>query len=153
MEFKQAREMRYNIQPAPEFSEPMVYADDHCETCKVIASGHYKGLNYYVKTIGHMHPTAYVEISQGHKAFAKKNLENLPCHYGVTFNEMYLRCVDEDGSRGHQFVGWDYAHHGDYMPYYEDGGFLERTSHRWSTDEVIAECKEAIDWILKEFNK
>ena len=147
MDFKQASEMRYNIQPAIEFMKPVVYADDHYEKNEVIASGHYNGLNYYVKNIGHMHPTAYVEIPQGHKAFCQNKLDDLECHYGVTFNEMHLGGVDDEGERGHQFVGWDYAHHGDYIPYYKDGEFLEKHSHRWTTEEIVKECKEAIDWI------
>jgi hypothetical protein len=147
MDFKQASEMRYNIQPATEFMKPVVYADDHYEKCEVIASGHYNGLNYYVKNIGHMHPTAYVEIPQGHKAFCQKKLYDLECHYGVTFNEMYLGGVDDKGAREHQFVGWDYAHYGDYISYYKEKEELARHSHRWTTEEIVKECKEAIDWI------
>lgn len=147
MDFKQASEMRYNIQPEVEFSEPMVYDKNRSEEQALIAKGFYNGLNYYVKNVGYSHPTAYIEIPQGHKAFCAEKLQDLPCHYGVTYTEMHLRLVDDNGERGHVFVGWDYAHYGDYMPYYKDGEWLEQHSHRWKTEEVVAECKEAIDWI------
>lgn len=147
MDFKKASEIRYNIEPAPEFSEPMIYTNDHCPECKVIASGHYNSLNYYVKNIGHLHPTAYIEIPKGHKAYCSKKLNELPCHYGVTFNESYLHGVDDNGSRGHQFVGWDYGHAFDYSPFYEKGSYLEKNCKRWTTEEVISECKRIINYI------
>lgn len=104
MDFKQASENRYNIQTAPEIVKPMVYADDCCEKNEVIASGHYSGLNYFVKNIGHLHPTAYIEIPQGHKAYHSAKLNDLKCHFGVTFNESFLYGVDDFTSRGPRFT-------------------------------------------------
>ena len=73
MAFKTAAEMRYNIKPVEAFQEPMVYTKEiQKPRCGVlIAQGFYNGLNYYVKNINGRHPTAYVEIPQGHKAFGK----------------------------------------------------------------------------------
>ena len=155
MDFKQASELRYNTQPAPEFIKPMVYTREVQKPREgvVIAQGFYNGLNYYVKNINGRHPTAYVEIPQGHKAFGKDfcNYE-LPqlieVHGGVTYQDKTLLTVDDEGERGHKFVGWDYGHAGDFAGYYiGTGGVLETSGKRWTTDEIVEECKSAIDQI------
>lgn len=156
MDFKQASELRYNIQPAPEFIEPMVYTREVQKPREgvVIAQGSYNGLNYYVKNINGRHPTAYVEIPQGHKAYnmnfdsIQDDYVSLEVHYGVTYEDNVLLAVDNEGSRGHKFVGWDYGHAGDFEGYYMGtGGVLETSSKRWTTEEIVEECKSAIDQI------
>ena len=155
MDFKQASELRYNIQPAPEFIEPMVYTREVQKPRNgvVIAQGFYNGLNYYVKNINGRHPTAYVEIPQGHKAFGMDfcNYEFpqlIEVHGGVTYQDSVLLTVDDDGERGHKFVGWDYGHAGDFEGYYiGTGGVLETSGKRWTTEEIVEECKSAIDQI------
>lgn len=157
MDFKTAAEMRFNITPAPSFQEPMVYSKEiQKPRCGVlIAQGFYNGLNYYVKNINGIHPTAYVEIPQGHKAFEKDFCNyDLPqlieVHGGVTYQDSVLLTVDDNGERGHKFVGWDYGHARDFAGYYiGTRGVLEMTSKRWTVEEIIAECKEAIDQINK----
>ena len=155
MDFKQASELRYNTQPAPEFIEPMVYTREVQKPRNgvVIAQGFYNGLNYYVKNINGRHPTAYVEITQGHKAFGKDfcNYEFpqlIEVHGGVTYQDSVLLTVDDDGERGHKFVGWDYGHAGDFEGcYIGTGGVLETSGKRWTTEEIVEECKSAIDQI------
>ena len=157
MDFKTAAEMRYNITPAPSFQEPMVYSKEIQEPrCGIlIAQGFYNGLNYYVKNINGRHPTAYVEIPQGHKAFGM-DFENydlpqlIEVHGGVTYQDSVLLTVDDNGERDHKFVGWDYGHAGDFEGYYiGENDWLENNSKRWTVEEIIAECKEAIDQINK----
>jgi hypothetical protein len=157
MDFKTAAEMRYNIKPVEAFQEPMVYTKEiQKPPCGVlIAQGFYNGLNYYVKNINGSHPTAYVEIPQGHKAFGKDfcNYE-LPqlieVHGGVTYQDSVLLTVDDNGERDHKFVGWDYGHAGDFEGcYIGNNNWLEKNSKRWTVEEIIEECKEAIDQINK----
>ena len=157
MDFKTAAEMRYNIKPVEAFKEPMVYTKEiQMPRCGVlIAQGFYNGLNYYVKNINGRHPTAYVEIPQGHKAFGM-DFENydlpqlIEVHGGVTYQDSVLLTVDDNGERGHKFVGWDYGHAGDFEGYYiGENDWLENNSKRWTVEEIIAECKEAIDQINK----
>ena len=157
-DFKQASEMRYNIQPAETFAEPMVYTKQPTpetkEYGKLIASGYYNGLNYYVKNIAGMHPTAYIEIPQGHRAYNMdfyeciENYVSLNVHWGVTFQEGYLKTVDDNGDRDHKFIGWDYGHAGDFAGYYIGDKWMEDLNYKkWTTEEIIAECKDAIDQI------
>ena len=155
MNFKEASEMRYNTQPVETFARPMEYTKKVFGPSEgiVIAQGCYEGLNYYVKNINGRHPTAYVEIPQGHKAYGMdfENYDEEPLikvHWGVTFQELWLRAVDDDGERGHKFVGWDYGHAGDFAGYYIcEMGYIERHSKRWTTEEIVEECKDAIDQI------
>ena len=118
----------------------------------VIAQGFYNGLNYYVKNINGMHPTAYVEIPQGHKAYEMdfENYDEEPLinvHGGVTFQNLCLLAVDDNGERGHKFVGWDYGHAGDFAGYYIGSDPFFEQYKRWTTEEIVVDCKDAIDQI------
>lgn len=162
MDFKQASEIRYNIQPVEPFVMPMVYTKAITQQGNngVIAQGTYKGLNYYVKNIEGMHPTAYIELSQKFRlyndAYELEKYEgkvSIECHGGVTYVSQTLRGVDNDGERNHRFVGWDYGHCTDFSGYYIGS---ERFSEKkkWTTEEIIEECKEVIEQILNlEGNK
>lgn len=154
MDFKEMSEMRYFIEPAEEFCRPMEYTAEEMTEVTVIAQGFYEGLNYYVKNINGRHPTAYVEIPQGHKAYGKEYEFNdeypIEVHGGVTYNSDGLSPIDPKGERGHQFVGWDYGHAGDFAGYYlrNPKGILFH-SKRWTTEEIVGHCKSAIDQINK----
>lgn len=153
MDFKQASELRYNTQPIDTFAKPMVYAKEPTGNKRgdVIAQGTYKGLNYYVKNIRGSHPAAYIEIPQGHKAYSKdfndRDRGLIDVHYGVTYQQDSLLAVDDEGERGHKFVGWDYAHAGDFCGYYIGEVAFEMFCKRWTTKEIVIECKYAIDQI------
>lgn len=154
MDFKQFAELRFFIQPAKEFCLPMEYTAENLDGVTVIAQGYYNGLNYYVKNIFGRHPTAYVEIPQGHKAYGinYKYTEEYPIdvHGGVTFNSNNLLGVDPKGERGHQFIGWDYAHAGDFEGYYlRNPNDVLFNNRRWTTEEIVEHCKSAIDQINK----
>ena len=135
MDFKQASELRYRNTPVQEFATPMVYAKriEPAGISFIIAQGSHDGLNYYVKNIECRHPTAYVEIPQGHKA------------YNMDFNNWEYNLIDVHGERDHKFVGWDYDHAGDYCGSYVGEHWPD--SKRWTTEEIVAECIRAIDQI------
>ena len=127
------KEMKY--QPFPTFA--------------ILASGIYQGFQYWAVSLG-THPTAYVDITP-----VKDELEEnppLPCHGGVTYDEDNLQNVWDSAFEGfvpgeRRFIGWDYAHGGDYMEMplktaiFQDG-------HRYTTEEVVRDVKEAIDGLL-----
>ena len=154
MDFKQASELRYRNTPVQEFTTPMVYAKriEPAGISFIIAQGSHDGLNYYVKNIECRHPTAYVEIPQGHKAynmdFNNWEYNLIDVHGGVTYQSDGLHCVDPNGERDHKFVGWDYGHAGDYEGYYEgENREFVNELHKWTTEEIVAECIRAIDQI------
>lgn len=100
MDFKQASELRYSNTPVQEFTTPMVYAKkiEPAGIDFIIAQGSHDGLNYYVKNIECRHPTAYIEIPQGHKAynmdFNNWEYNLIDVHGGVTYQSGSLHCVD-----------------------------------------------------------
>lgn len=87
MDFKQSAELRYKNTPVQEFATPMVYAKDTepKNVDFIIAQGSHDGLNYYVRNVECRHPTAYIEIPQGHKA------------YNMDFNNWEYNIIDVHG--------------------------------------------------------
>lgn len=107
-----------------------------------LADGIYRGVPYYVLSLG-THPCAYVDIAPIWKDAI--NEADIECHGGITYHRKYLATVDHKGN----FVGWDYAHYTDYsgsLP------FLELDCKKWTTPEMISECKHVIDQILEGNN-
>lgn len=103
--------------------------------------GVYFNHDYYVLSMG-THPCAYVKLLDENPKVA----EGVPCHGGITYNEKYLRLPDKE-IKGN-FIGWDYAHYGDYMGYYEDTYGYERVGTRYTTEYIVNECLEVIDKLI-----
>ena len=64
---------------------------------------------------------------------------------GLTYSDNKLMGISSDN----WFIGWDYAHAYDYMGYYTEGEFLAEETKKWTTEEIIDECKNAIDQIIE----
>ena len=106
---------------------------------EVLDSGKYKGFDYLILSLG-THPTAYVRIPKTHKYF-KQEYENIDvdCHGGLTYSSEKVSQSDKKG----WWIGWDYAHFGDYSGY---DGFPNVTQDRkYYTSDVLYDVKEAID--------
>ena len=110
----------------------------------------YKNYNYYVLNLG-THPTAYIEIPKEDKLYGKGYDEiyymgcDIDVHGGLTYSDNELMGISSDN----WFIGWDYAHCNDYCGYEEDMPESIRTyGKKWTTEEIIEECKNAIDQII-----
>ena len=110
----------------------------------------YKNYNYYVLNLG-THPTAYIEIPKENKLYRKSYDEiykigcDIDVHGGLTYSNNELMGVKSEN----WFIGWDYAHYGDYYGYEETMPESIRTyGKKWTTEEIIEECKNAIDQII-----
>lgn len=110
---------------------------------KMILTSDYKGLTYYIVTLG-SHPCAYVNVKD--TIFNGKFYEDIPieCHGGLTYSDNYLYGIEG------WFIGWDYAHLGDlfysqYLKYI--GGKI--AGKEWTIDEVEEECKNVIDQLIE----
>lgn len=103
-----------------------------------IADGTYKGLDYYVLSLG-THPTAYIDVSDTKLAGKDYNDIDIECHGGLTYGRNRLLTVDKKG----WFIGWDYGHCGDYRG---DCRFT-MGNKRWTTEEIVEECKSVIEQI------
>lgn len=112
---------------------------------EVLATGYYFGLLYYILNLG-THPTAYIKIPESSKLFKdKKDMHeiNIDVHGGITYAREYLYISNNQKIDGY-FIGWDYAHYGDYGGYEEMLPLEFRTGgKKWSTQEILKEVKEA----------
>ena len=117
---------------------------------ELLCKGKYKNYNYYVLNLG-THPTAYIEIPKENKLYRKSYDEiykigcDIDVHGGLTYSDNELMGVKSEN----WFIGWDYAHCGDYYGYEEFMPESIRTyGKKWTTEEIIEECKNAIDQII-----
>ena len=104
---------------------------------ELLARGNYKDHEYFVISFG-SHPCGYVKLNKENIDKAK----DAPCHGGVTYAETYLNISEDERLEG-SFIGWDYAHFNDY--YY--CGKDSFGSYKYTTEEVISECRNVIDWL------
>lgn len=118
--------------------QEMIYQENRIPPVR-IADGVYRGVPFYVLSLG-THPCAYVDIAP--LGLHTINESDIDCHGGITYHRDYLATVDHEGN----FLGWDYAHYMDYsgsLPFLDFGN-----SKRWTTKEMVAECKNVIDQIV-----
>jgi len=127
--------------------------------------GTYKNYDYLVINVHGTHFCAYVRIPKEHP-FYKVPYYRIPidCHGGLTFSDFTDfaplkklvydstfhgffwsgKWVKENIQKGY-WIGWDYAHFGDWMPYMPEEG-----CKKWTPDEIALEAKLVIEQIVKE---
>ena len=128
--------------------KPMVYQPKR--EVGLLYNDIFEGYHYYILTLG-THPTAYIEIPKNNILYGKhyERIYNmgiyLPVNGGLTYSNNHLWISESTVMRESWFIGWDYAHYGDYygadetMP--EE---LKMKGKKWTTEEIIEECKNAI---------
>ena len=116
--------------------KPMVYKKRG--DIEILDNGIYNGYQYWIVSYG-SHPCAYIDVSNTSLAGEFYDDIDIDCHGGLTYSENQLATVDKKG----WFIGWDYAHLGDYY----------RTSYnsvngkQWTTGEIVEECINVIEQI------
>lgn len=123
--------------------EKMKYQSNRCR--ELLAEGKYKGYKFYIYNLG-THPTAYIEIPNNSKLYGKSIGEvDISVHGGITYAESEL--VD---LKDNWFIGWDYAHFGDYLGYEEMyPNELQTDGKKWTAKEILEEVFNAIDQIIE----
>lgn len=126
----------------------MVYSNTkHRE---ILVSDTYKGFTYYVISYG-THPCGYVEIPKEHLYYGKHmfddDVANIEVHGGITFSDNTSHWAKFEGKPDGWLIGWDYAHYGDYVFHSSNYGIESFGEKKWSTTEIIADCKAVIDQI------
>lgn len=114
---------------------------------EILFDGEYKGHKFVILTLG-THPTAYVECKLDNcNSYGDERLDEVSVHGGFTF----LDSPTWDRSDGTPYLGWDYAHYGDYMGYAASFPFdlQESYQRRWTTAEIYEEVKSVIDQLIK----
>lgn len=110
-----------------------------------ISSGLYNGFEYFILWFAG-HPNAYIKIPEHHPFFGKMYDEiddGGIVHYGFTFSGKNLN--EAYGLEDGWYLGWDYAHAGDYQAF-SDGFIIPEK--RWSVREIEEECKLVIIAII-----
>ena len=125
-----------------EHTKEMVYSANRINPER-IAEGTYKGLDYYVLNLG-THPCAYIDVTETLLNGKEYGDIDVKCHGGLTYLRNYLTTVDKHG----WFIGWDYAHCCDFVGYELEMPIDIRTNgKKWTTVEIVNECKQVIDQI------
>lgn len=118
----------------------------------ILAHGTYKGFPYWAVSLG-THPTAYIDVTS-----IKDKLGDNPrigCHGGITYDEDELQNVWNDAFVGfkkgeRRFIGWDYAHAGDYMES-PTGSAILMNGRQYTTEMVVTDIMETVDEIVNEY--
>lgn len=119
----------------------MVYTEKRHEP-KQLVCNEYKGYKYYILSLG-THPCAYVDVSSTKLNGVEYGNIEIFCHGGLTYSRKYLCTVEYQG----WFIGWDYAHFGDFFG--ADSIFWSPNAKKWTTEEIIEECKDVIEQIIE----
>ena len=122
--------------------KPMIYQADR--KIELLYKNEYKNYNYYILNLG-THPTAYIEIPKGHPLY-KKHYDKIDIyvHGCLTYSDSELMGIKSTS----WFIGWDYAHLGDFLGYDEMYG-INSTDKKWTTEEIIEDCENVIEQIIE----
>lgn len=90
------------------------------------------------------HPCAYVRIPQNHPCFGKnyEELESIDVHGGLTYSQNHI--PRQRAEESEWWIGWDYAHGGDYFgdPAIQYKGFIG--AKKWTVDEILKDVESVI---------
>ena len=110
----------------------------------ILADDIYKGYHYVIISYG-VHPCAYVEIPKDHKYYDKdyRGLD-ITVHGGLTYGGSL---VDINiGSKSDYYIGWDYAHIGDFVGYYFLINYVvQEEDKKYTTEELFEDVKKVIE--------
>ena len=123
-------------------------------TKELLYRGNYEGYNYYILNLG-THPTAYVEIPKNHKYFGVPYYDiedTIYTHGGLTFSSDNLILDNTTRLVNSWFIGWDYAHAGDYVKFMFPNGTkmpCNENDTKYTTDDIIIDCGIVIAQLVK----
>lgn len=127
---------------------------------KILEDSTYKGWHYRINSIRGSHPCCYIEIPKNHPWYAKDYneiqgdftydeetdglIEILPIDPVIVYPHGLFTYSDNFDVRGEWWVGWDYAHAGDFMYSYFHTTPYEY-EHAYTIDELRKDVYEVID--------
>lgn len=112
----------------------------------VVKQGIYGGYDYLVLFVNGSHYCGYVKIPESHPLHGRPyDYIDVECHGGLTFGRVTdFDHIRETITNGY-WIGWDYAHVGDYCAFMPD-----ENDKKWTPDEVEAEAKHVIDQLIEK---
>ena len=122
------------------------------ENPKVLDNSIYRGYEYYIVNRG-THPTAYIKLSKSDKFYGwgyDDLSEIIDTHGGFTYSSDKLSF---DDSTGNWFIGWDYAHLGDYtgLEIFDDNDYNLESNEKHSTFKILEDVIDVVNQ-LKRLN-
>lgn len=116
----------------------MIY-EAYRKEADILYDGWYRDYRFLVVSYG-THPCGYVELKEGQKYYGCEVYDDIDVdvHGGFTWAGK-LSFIDG------WFIGWDYAHYEDFCGYDDDRG----DSKKWTTQEIMDECKYVIDQLIE----
>lgn len=123
----------------------MIYGYDRKK--EILYKGEYHGRKFAIVSMG-IHPNAYVELKEKEVQKSKSYDDyDLDVHGGFT----YLGNAHWDEEDKLTYIGWDYAHYGDFSGVYlQDKDYYWRNSGKeWTTQEIFEEVKSVIEQFEK----
>ena len=118
---------------------------------EILDIGKYKGKDYVIIYVG-SHPCAYVECDIDYYNECNNPNYDEPAHCGFTFYGSLSHwekkeILDEKTKQffDRYFIGWDYAHLGDYTKFK-----IFKCDKKWTTEEILENVKEVIEWLRKK---
>ena len=122
---------------------------------EVLAEDVFLGYKWIAKSLG-THPCGYVKIPEGFPLKTYDEFEeNVQVHGGITFFSAGGLYVNDDGSKvDGEWIGWDYAHIGDYSGFSEEPiirdkyPFLVDGTKKWTTAEIVEDCRNVIKQLI-----
>ena len=130
------------------FIKPVIYDKNRPGSAEQIAGGTYKNFDYYVLNLK-THPTAYIDVTDSPLNGCDEDID-ISCHGGITWCDNFVKYINKKG----WFIGWDYAHFGDYIDCGDaalNNMFLN--DKKWTTEEIVEECKNVINQIIEKYCK
>lgn len=128
----------------------------HMTGSRIVEDNIYRSLRYVIISYG-SHPCAYIQVPEDNglvKDVDDCDDVNIAVHGGVTYlhKSLHPEIVPDSMKEGYLWVGWDYAHAGDYTYYHQsiDDIFgIEPIGHVWTLKELCNDCQLAIDELLE----
>lgn len=111
---------------------------------EVLHCGKYRDHKFCILSLG-WHPTAYVECKLPDcDSYEDERLDGVSVHGGFTYLDTANWPTDDPDTK---YLGWDYAHWGDYCGYYEKL-HVKLFSKRWTVAEILEEIRSVIDQLM-----
>ena len=127
-----------------------------------LARGKYKGYVYVVYSMG-THPTAYISVKKGSPFYGQSTWDlndsalTQNVRQELTYSKPWLpgekKTQESTGKDKKWWIGWDYAHEGDYNGFIEQypddirDRWLELFPRKYTTPEILDDVKDVIDAI------
>lgn len=125
-----------------------LYFLDSNESRRLVTEGFYRGI-YYCIISRRLYPCCYIAIGKGNPLNGIYYDDmNIKCHGNLTFSRNYInegvsKVADIITDQGAWFIGWDYAHAGDFI-----AGVPSRANDKeWTLRELLRDIEYSIDQV------